>query len=135
MKETPKQAAIRKAYGEHWDIVKNDIDEDGSIRMFEDKDDAVFWLIKLGFNASDYETIYSSIVPDRHRPKSLSGIDTNNGWKTIEEHGLPEYGKGMFNVFGNGIDCICCGAEVEELYEEGRATHYRPIEQVKPPIY
>lgn len=86
------------------------------------------------------------------RPKSLQGIENNNGWIKIEseklilpidgtevhfynsfinENGIQsEYHKGIFNAalgFTSYYD--------SENYRIKEVTHYQPIEKPKPPIY
>lgn len=86
------------------------------------------------------------------RPKSLQGIENNNGWIKIEEEDLilpidgtevhfyhsfvnengiqNEYHKGIFNAalgFTSFYD--------SENYKVKEVTHYQPIEKPKPPLY
>lgn len=67
------------------------------------------------------------------RPKSLSGIENNQGWIKLE--GKPneiEYDGDVWIINKNG------GIEINlnhEYLELGYATHYQPIIKPKPPIY
>ncbi|MDV3636742.1 hypothetical protein CMU84_16450 [Elizabethkingia anophelis] len=75
--ETPKEKAIKAAYGEYWDKVKDYVDEDGWCNAF------------FGIAARDFDDTESK--REAWRPKSLSGIETNNSWTRIEsEEDLPK---------------------------------------------
>ncbi|UYW02099.1 hypothetical protein K5I29_04140 [Flavobacterium agricola] len=72
------------------------------------------------------------------RPKSLQGIETNNGWVKIEsEADLPKENGKYLTYRKNGII-------IEEYFYLSHpyswqkfynVTHYQPIEKPKPPIY
>lgn len=80
--KTAKQEAIEKAYGEHWDIVGKHVDEDGYLH--HPKGGEVTFEPFIGF-MDEHPT------KDAYRPKSLSGIETNNGWISIlSEDDLPK---------------------------------------------
>lgn len=86
--ETPKQKAIREAYGDHWETVKQHVDENGYLH--HPKGGEVTFDPFIGF-------MDEHINEDAYRPKSLQGLGTNNGWISIEsENDLP----------GNVIDCF-----------------------------
>lgn len=132
---TAKEKAIRKAYGEYWDQVKEFVNTDGWIY----NNSTNFRLDNTGIQ-QEYDS-YNL----KFRPKSLGGIENNNGWIKIEsEDDLPKlkpeeellcfikslddgrvgigiYSFGMFKtVFRN---------------EYNNVTHYQPIIKPKPPIY
>lgn len=71
------------------------------------------------------------------RPKSLQGIEDNNGWIRIEsEEDLPKKGANCHFILKNGV----CGIFVdigdsEYLTLRNRGTHYQPIEEPLKPIY
>lgn len=79
------------------------------------------------------------LISVKIRPKSLKGIEDNNGWIRIEsEDDLPKV---------DGISCWIITEKNKEIrqrwfnkfwneYEgEGKVTHYQPIEKPKPPLY
>lgn len=84
---------------------------------------------------------------DWFRPKSLDGIDNNNGWIKIEsEDDLPKDGSwaeyhvyardGVFiNNENIGIDSYWYmdDNKIKEWLDD--YTHYQPIQKPKPPIY
>lgn len=73
------------------------------------------------------------------RPKSLSGIESNNGWVRIEADGsnLPNDETAEYHAcfqskpFGKDMTAD----EIKEGFNCGVVTHYRPIEKHQPPIY
>jgi len=76
---------IKKAYGEHWDICKGFLDPDGwcdKSRLFK----------YSNLKYSDIEAnMQHKISSEEMRPKSLQGIENNNGWVRIEsESDLPK---------------------------------------------
>lgn len=76
-------------------------------------------------------------IPCKIRPKSLEGIEDNNGWIKIEsEDDLPKKGTNCHFILKNGV----CGVFVdlddsEYLTLRNRGTHYQPIEKPKPPLH
>ena len=71
------------------------------------------------------------------RPKSLQGIEDNNGWIKIEsEEDLPEKGIDCHFILKSGVTGIFTNLDDSEyLTLKNRATHYQPIQKPKPPIY
>lgn len=147
--ETPKLQAIKAAYGEHWDKVKDYVDEDGWIKLYSynynrdiiytDLTEDLPFLKEEGYERKYFNNGHTHYV----RPKSLSGIETNRGWTRIEsEEDLPKHNQQVFFVtedegimigvfndnatpkFSNSFD-----------YYLDEVTHYQPIEVPKPPIF
>jgi len=124
-----KQEAIKQAYGERWEFLKENIDENG---WFPDSilGDSI-WVL------SECERTF--INNELHwRMSSLKGIEDNNGWIKIEsEEDLPKEGDIYYlcgKMFEDGNFVI------DEMFtynsiDKDKFTHYRPIEQPKPPIY
>lgn len=72
------------------------------------------------------------------RPKSLRGIEDNNGWIRIESEA--DFPKDSFNYYAfcsNGSVMTFNDFEYYKKYiiPELKATHYQPIIKHKPPIY
>lgn len=130
-----KQKAIQEAYGEHWEKVKCHVDEDGYLH--HPNGGEVTFDPFIGF-MEEHPT------KDVFRPKSLTGIDTNNGWTRIENDGsnLPEGDIQTYNVgrMENEGFKIFYGIEVRANYirqghELNDITHYRPVVELPKPIY
>lgn len=84
-KLTKKQEVIRLAWGDLYDKIKDRVDLSGWCRGDEYFNE-IFTGCKLDletFNNYDPHSCYWK------SPKSLQGIENNNGWFSIEEHGLP----------------------------------------------
>lgn len=129
--EQAKQEAIKKAYGEHWDIVNSFVDKNGWMFTidFPTKNNN----IKLEFHSNGYSL----------RPKSLANIEDNNGWIRIEPDGsnLPSE-SGHYKSYS--IDDDVGGihfydTELKQwfsgLIKIQGITHYKPIEPELQPIY
>ena len=132
-KPSSKQEALIKAYGKAFNL----IDKDVILRIFESegwtREVNESWLkntigIDLEFNG-----IYC-------RPKSLQGIENNNGWISIEsEKDLKELPKtyqsyhGAFNEFI--YDTTFNYQTLLKKYAEKELTHYQPIIKPNRPIY
>ena len=134
-----KQEAIKNAYGEHWEYLKNFINEDGvfigDTDMISDK---LFGEWAFIGSAKD---INSEKLISGSRPKSLQGIENNNGWIKIEnEDDLPKNDMYVHIIFNKKANiAFLCNGEFYNLnkvkyYKEG-VTHYQPIEKPKLPIY
>jgi len=125
-----KLKAIQDAYGEYFEELKRVIDFTNG------------WCkhpLKKYFGE---ENIQSRVKGDRliYRPKSLSGIETNNQWIRIEEDGsnLPN-GNDADNFWicnENGLfDFFSYPEQIERKFRNGTVTHYQPVIKPKPPIY
>lgn len=120
-----KQEYIEQEYGKHYESVKAFLYRDG-------------WLDKLVFQKTDLKYEDLSDLDFEHegntfcRPKSLSGIENNNGWIKIEsESDLPTEPDFYWCRDNNG-------AIHQVHYEDitvGYSTHYQTIPKPKPPIY
>ena len=126
-----KQEAIKNAYGECWEKVKDYIDNDGYIDNSIPK--FTFGQVK------NLDLEYKNDV--LFRPKSLQGIENNNGWIKIEsEKDLPKV-SGLY--FGKdyefGTDMMYFDFETKKWEDSNgylqNVTHYQPIKKPKPPIY
>jgi hypothetical protein len=153
-----KQKAIREAYIEtfvisgtsneeaesKWTIISPFIQEDGYCLMYNEQSEKVSPNLQdLGFK-HDYDNyLHGGIDPKTNeikwRPKSLSGIETNNGWISIEsEKDLPSDGhywtinkNGAMNNSPRLTDELCNDTE----YWLSTFTHYQPIVKPSKPIY
>lgn len=131
-----KEEKIKEAYGEHYEKIKDYIYSDG-------------WLDKLVFAVTDISYEDVAVQPFVHppgtfcRPKSLEGIENNNGWIKIEsESDLP---KEKFNysfvyclkpeIISSVQNNIVRNDQLEELFEDEWITHYKPVTKSAAPIY
>jgi len=126
--KTPKLAKIKKAYGKHFK--ECDPDENGW-----SKEPCGFELQLCIKDEIDY---LNFDVSNTWRPLSLKGIETNNGWKTIQEHGYPKDMQKVSVITPTDIivDTIyisnhfkCIGTSIDNV------THWRPKEIIPLPIY
>jgi hypothetical protein len=75
-----KQEAIKEAYGEYWEQVKVFVDENGWVFFSDDEN-----ILRLNFQQKDnISTEKTDVESWKWRPKSLQGIENNNGWIKIE---------------------------------------------------
>lgn len=116
-----KQEAIQKAYGEHWKAVKDYVRADGSLK------ESVWKAIGIDNIFHHYFSI------GYYRPKSLQGLETNNGWIKIEsEDDLPKIQATYHVILKNGNQYMRTFADKSSFFD---VTHYQPIEKPQPPIY
>lgn len=133
-----KQETIKQAYGEYWELIKNHIDENGWV------DTQTFSFARKGIEFDFYKKRTKSYLGYYNRPKSLEGLENNNGWIKIEsEEDLPN-------------NSCSCWIQVKYQYTNtpfwydftkkcfvfkgiilftNEITHYKPIEKPKPPLY
>jgi len=100
-----KEEKIKEAYGEYWELVKNDVTENGWINT------NIFSLNNTEIEFEQQKTRTPFLV-FFHRPISLQGIDNNNSW--ID--GIPKENGYYFieyinkatdiNEFKDNVDCI-----------------------------
>lgn len=111
---------IREAYGEHYDKFKDSIDENGWT------EDAI------------YDFLVCEWHPDKWgkaRPKSLAGLENNNGWTKIED--IEKVPTEKCWIYKEWSGDLFIGFFYNEYgYNAHKdATHYQPIVKPKPPIY
>ena len=123
-----KQEAIKKAYGEYWENVKDYVDNDGWI----DNSIPKFTFGQL----KNLDLEYKNDV--FFRPKSLQGIENNKGWIRIEsKDDLPKEEGNYFIVRNNnevGASYFIPNNDFSAI-DWRDITHYQPIEKPKLPIY
>lgn len=124
-----KQKAIEKAYGEHWEIVKDYVDENGWVHDN-----------KLGNRYKLFYEIFKGemeVCDGLIRHISLQGIENNNGWIKIEsEADLPKENEVYWvkDKFTDGFYKQSFEEQIKKHWLEV-FTHYQPIIKPKPPIY
>ena len=124
--EKRKQEAIKKAYGDYWDNFSDCVDRNGMANLDRD---------------FTYEDMGLELQSNGNwRPKSLDGIETNNGWIRIDENlnhnQEPEKGQ-YWTIFRNGFIEVSYYDGTRECYKFWRLnfTHYQPIVKPNLPIY
>ena len=133
--ETKKEEAIRKAYGEYWEQVKGKVDEEGWFYYY-----SMDYLTKSkNYSLTHYLTCDEDIYKLAIRPKSIQGIENNNGWQRVED-GFPPENSGLYFVYDGKDVGIARMSNIlfrcllaNEVYSD--VTHYQPIVKPKPPIY
>ena len=149
MPNTAKQEAIRKAYGEYWELFtpttqQKILDNNGKVDYFlltvkerNDTENIVSDIRKLLCVGTDEGT------PRMFIPQSLQGIENNNGWIRIEsEEDLPNDSGDYWVYETNGVIGIRFFMSVPKKFgnheteiEEPKITHYQPIVKPEKPIY
>ncbi|MEG0929878.1 hypothetical protein [Algoriella sp.] len=119
-----KEEKIKEAWGENWSKIS--------------KENQKKALKNNGFVSQYYEDLLSKETICRKlfdvRPKSLQGIENNNGWIKGNEPNVPNESYFVF-AFG-GIYETFYDEKLGWLYVNREfVTHFQPIEKPKPPIY
>jgi len=144
---TPKQKAIKQAYidcfvqsgmtqqeaEEKWNEVQSKVDENGwvIIRRYDENPFDHEGVVERKLVEVEIDDVYF------WRLKSLSGIETNRGWKRVED-GLPEEKGDYFGCYPDGsVSCFFFNPEddfdVTVFSEE--LTHWQPITKPDLPIF
>lgn len=144
MPNTAKQEAIRKAYGEYWEQVKDYVDQYGRLTYQQcwdiwngDSAESHFYKVILENKVLDLRNDYEGY----YQPKSLQGIENNNGWIRIEsEEDLPTENSGLYFVYDGKDVGIARMSTIlfrcltsNEVYSD--VTHFQPIVKPEKPIY
>lgn len=147
--EEAKQEAIKKAYGDLWPIVEEFtyVDSARCHTSFYKPDQTIFDFRELPKEQKKGFIFYGQ---NGHvLPKSIEGIENNNGWIRIEPDGsnLPTDGK-FYKVFAKEYSVgRICDDPVRYDKEFGfwrfksgfmidaTVTHYKPITPELPPVY
>lgn len=116
-----KEEIIREAYGEHYDKFKDSIDENGWT------EDTIYYFLVCEWHPDKW---------GKARPKSLEGIENNNGWKRIEsEEDLPNEDGLYFAVVTEEIEVLFYHKPSHNQFWLENITHYQPIVKPKHPIF
>jgi hypothetical protein len=139
MENKTKEEVIKEAYSEYWDKVKSYVDENGFVKYGDIRNETI------GFKDSDIEiTDYNfNIDFEVWRPKSLKGIESNNSWHKIEsENDLPKEDCNCWIVTESYSTCLALFLsdtkrfwELADLDFRLIPTHYKILEEPKPPLY
>ena len=136
-----KQEAIKKAYSEYWENVKDYVDENGWIKCKDIHYHKDLGLMRDQIHYIDNGKEWDNFEIISWRIPILQGIENNNGWIKIEsEKDLPNV-SGLY--FGKdyefGTDMMYFDFETKKWEDSNgylqNVTHYQPIEKPKPPIY
>lgn len=123
-----KQEIIQKAYGKAWDTVKDYVNENGFVDCVKNKKIS---LIPF-FDISEIE-FKENLV----RPKSLKGIENNNGWVKIYcKNDLPQFDCNCWWMDKNQgliLGGFRLDGDLDFIMEN--ATHYKIISKTELPIY
>jgi len=133
-----KQEIIQEAYGEYWDLVKNNVNENGWVES--GYFDTNTKLIKVNDNfkekkETNYDQRNSNYII--WRPLSLQGIENNNGWIKIEsDDDLPKEEDDYHICIENKDLSIAYFDKSDGWFIAcPEITHYQQITKPKPPTY
>ena len=146
-----KQEVIQKAWGEIWNELPERQKEcalkyDGCVSHSEYRLELSYDDQNLAIKLNKISKIKDSwLLNDQFyfRPKSLSGIENNNGWTLIWEKVLPFTDIECYFITnenrlytGKYIFKTRCFKDYNgNIYPVYTITHYQPIQKPKPPIY
>lgn len=125
-----EQQVIQEAYGEYWELFSTEeqdliLKNKGWVSKFNHP---LHWEMEKFY---EIETLAYG-VGTSWRPKSLQGIENNNGWIKIEsEEQYDKLENGSYHWYNIEKDVYDDG----DLMSYGVFTHYQPIEKPKPPIH
>lgn len=137
--ETPKEAAIRKAWiaeigEEKYNKVKRKINVNGYLD--ENTLDAISKSLKYRMDIEESEWYEFFYRPDSfYRPYAIEGVEDNNGWHRVDEVGFPsEEGDYVFVIWGAQTDWRW-RYEHQHFVSQIGITHWRKKETYPDPIY
>ena len=132
-----KQEAIKKAYYEFWENVKDYVDGNGWIKCKDIHYHKDLGLMRDQIHYIDNGKEWDNFEIISWRIPILQGIENNNGWIRIEnEADLPNNEKVWICTSNNRV-LISSKAGLNWVLKnpDNKITHYQPIEKPKPPIY
>jgi len=144
--EQAKQQAIKRAYGESYELCKLFIDQNGWCVIFKDADENFKGIAGNQTHFKESEIEGGQCLHSVHgkgisfKPKSLGDLDSNNGWIRIEPDGsnLPDKKVECWFKDKNQETPIC-GVFLNDkesiAFVLENATHYQIIETPKIPVY
>lgn len=128
--EELKQEAIKKAYGNEWDLLPQ-----VAIECAYNNNGWIFDAIHKPRDLSIDR--HEFILNFKWRPKSLAGIENNNGWIRIKEDGsnLPKHLLWLSDLRTVWQGCLFIDFDNQNIRINTAATHYQPITKPELPIY
>ena len=130
--EKIKEAWINIVGEKNYNFIKQFLSENGFTNRGK-----YHWLINNFSKEYIKDNFYVTIEIDNDklfRPKSLEGIEKNNGWIKIEsESDLPNKTNDYWIV--NKLGVSIRNYDMQEDNDWNDVTHYQPITKPKPPIY
>lgn len=120
-----KEEVIKEAWGEHY---TERVDENGWCSI---------WGTSLDLKECDIVKEYQDSSGDICRPKTLRGIENNNGWIHIEsEADLPNENEIYHVFYSDGtISSRYFHQKHNDWTNDPKATHYQPIVKPNKPLY
>ncbi|MCT3788475.1 hypothetical protein HZQ67_13960 [Elizabethkingia anophelis] len=133
--ETPKEKAIKAAYGDMW-IYMSSFPQARKIALENEG-----WVFITHLPSTIDRTLFDFQHGDSIcRPKSLSGIENNRGW--IEFQGNHPKESKWYWIKTNNDMLVAYWASHKNIFVDNdnslyfnAVTHYQPIETQKPPIF
>lgn len=139
-----KENVIKEAYGEYWESVKDFVNENGWFEYdFYSQNKSKKYKKAFDFVCENIETECNSNVTVI-RPKSLQGIENNNGWIKIQsEEDLPKDEENLDYWVMEDEQIV----HAKFMHESKKwycdidlnlrllPSHYQPMVKPKPPIY
>lgn len=135
--ENKKQEIIRKAWLTFGIPFGSYIDNDGYITIATRLDGIVYeFLLDVQYEQNNLKNEFD-ILNGKYRPKSLTGIENNNGWITIDNEMKVDNGKYWVRLFNpdTNIESFEVINVLHSVIDYYFATHYQPIVKPSPPIY
>ena len=137
-----KSDVIREAWGIHYNRLKKFIDSDGKANNNDLPDD--YFHACIFVLDGTYDKIYEGNEL-YFRPKSLQGIENNEGWISINsEEDLPENtikyhviicGTLTTAYYRGSNRWIVYGNDYPKTTEKHKITHWQPITKPNPPLH
>jgi hypothetical protein len=138
--ENLKKEAIKKAYGESWEQVKDYVDDNGVCKWDYNN------CSPSRFNIKDFDKMGATVNNQFYwRPKSIRGIEKNNGWIRIQnKKDLPKKEDNYYVIVHGDIqEGMYIGNDrwflrhndYPKTTELHGITHYQKIIRLQPPIY
>ena len=141
-----KQELIKQAYGKSWELCRPFIDENGFCVVFKDSDHEFIGVAGNETHFKEHEieggqlnhSIFGKGIS--FRPKTLNGIEHNNGWTKIEsENDLPVDHGCIYKVWLHKNDRPARSyyslTDLIADYKHGIILHYKAIKEDRPPLY
>lgn len=130
-----KQEVIKEAWGEYYEIVKDKLNTNG---WCIDYKYTLFSELKIYDNDERFDFVHNGewdyCEVEKYRPKSLQGIENNNGWIK----GTPKK-DGNYKLYseklGEDIWSVSINNEIEMDVIVRCYTHYKEIKESKKPLY
>ncbi|MGA9651949.1 hypothetical protein [Pedobacter sp.] len=132
-----KQEVIQDAYGDAWECLKGHVDDNGFVTALREDPTGDTHPLKHGFPLAEIQMKHFLDSFD-WRPNSIRDIERNNGWIRVEDK-LPDDQSRVTAFLSDRFKLRSAENLTFYFVDQDlfiyRYSHWKLVEEIKPPVY